>query len=260
MVWDPSSGTMDADGLAGVDAVVHLAGEGINAKRWTAAHKQRILESRTRGTALIAEAVARLDPRPGVLVSGSAIGYYGDRGDEVLTESSPPGGDFLAQVCVAWEGAARPAVDAGIRTAFVRTGIVLDPGGGALAKMLPLFKLGLGGRMGGDQWWSWISLADEVGAIIHLLHAEVAGPVNLTAPAPVTNAELTRTLGTVLRRPTVVPVPRFGPQLLLGRELAQSLLYASARIAPTRLEVAGYRFRHPALEPALRSMLAGPQS
>ncbi len=258
VAWDPSAGTIDADGLAGVDAVVHLAGEGINAKRWTAGQKQRILDSRTRGTALIAETVARLDPPPSVLVSGSAIGYYGDRGDEVLTENSPAGDDFLAEVCVAWEGAARSAVTAGVRTAFVRTGIVLDPGGGALAKMLPLFKLGLGGRLGGDQWWSWISLADEVGAIVHLLHADVAGPVNLTAPAPVTNAELTRTLGAVLRRPTVVPVPSFGPQLLLGRELAQSLLYSSARIAPTRLEASGYRFRHPALEAALRSMLGGP--
>lgn len=254
--WDPAAGTIDTDGLAGVDAVVHLAGEGINAKRWTAAQKQRILESRTRGTDVVAKAVARLDPAPSVLISGSAIGFYGDRGDEVLTEESPPGDDFLASVCVAWEGAALPAVLAGVRSVYVRTGIVLDRSGGALAKMLPLFKLGLGGRMGGDQWWSWISLADEVGALVHLLHADVAGPVNLTAPAPVTNAELTRALGTVLGRPTVVPVPRWGPQLLLGRELAQSLLYSSARVAPTRLEASGYEFRHPDLDAALRSTLA----
>ena len=255
--WDPVAGTIDADGLAGVDAVVHLAGEGINAKRWTAAQKRRILESRTRGTDLIAKAVARLDPRPSVLVSASAIGYYGDRGDELLTEDSPPGDDFLADVCVAWEGAALPAVLAGIRTAYVRTGIVLDPSGGALAKMLPLFRLGLGGRMGGDHWWSWISLADEVGAIVHLLQADVTGPVNLTAPEPVTNAELTETLGAVLGRPTRLPVPRLGPELLLGRELAKSLLYSSARVASTRLQASGYRFTHPDLEGALRAVLIG---
>lgn len=258
VAWDPTAGTIDTDALAGVDAVVHLAGEGINAKRWTARQKQRILESRTRGTDLIAKAVARLDPPPSVLISASAIGYYGDRGDEVLTEDSPPGDDFLASVCVAWEGAALPAVLAGVRTTFVRTGIVLDPRGGALAKMLPLFKLGLGGPMGGDQWWSWISLADEVHAIVHLLHAEVSGPVNLTAPAPATNGELTAALGKVLGRPTVVPVPRLGPQLVLGRELAQSLIYSSARVAPTRLEASDYQFRYPELEPALRSMLAKP--
>ncbi len=260
LAWDPAAGTIDTDGLAGVDAVVHLAGEGINAKRWTSAQKRKILESRTRGTDLIAKAVARLDPPPSVLISGSAIGFYGDRGDEVLTEDSPPGDDFLASVCVAWEGAALPAVLAGVRTVYVRTGIVLDRRGGALRKMLPLFKLGLGGRMGGDQWWSWVSLADEVGAIVHLLHADVAGPVNLTAPSPVTNAELTTTLGAVLSRPTVMPIPRFGPELLLGRELAHSLLYSSARVTPTRLEASGYEFSHPELDAALRSALTPSQS
>lgn len=255
VAWDPGSGTIDDEGLAGVEAVIHLAGEGINAKRWTAAQKRRILDSRAQGTDLIAKAAARLDPRPAVLISASAIGYYGDRGDEEVTEDTPPGDDFLADVCVAWEGAALPAVVAGVRTVFVRTGIVLHPRGGALAKMLPLFRLGLGGRMGGDQWWSWISLADEIGSIVHLLHADVAGPVNLTAPAPVTNAELTRTLGAVLERPAVIPIPRFGPQLLLGRELAQSLLYSSARIVPSRLQASGYEFRHPELDVALRSML-----
>lgn len=255
VAWDPGAGTIDDEGLAGVEAVIHLAGEGINAKRWTAAQKRRILDSRAQGTDLIAKAAARLDPRPAVLISASAIGYYGDRGDEEVTEDTPPGDDFLADVCVAWEGAALPAVVAGVRTVFVRTGIVLHPRGGALAKMLPLFRLGLGGRMGGDQWWSWISLADEIGSIVHLLHADVAGPVNLTAPAPVTNAELTRTLGAVLERPAVIPIPRFGPQLLLGRELAQSLLYSSARIVPSRLQASGYEFRHPELDVALRSML-----
>lgn len=260
VAWDPAAGTIDLDALAGVDAVVHLAGEGIDAKRWTARQKRRVLESRTSGTDTIAKAVARLDPPPSVLVSASAIGYYGDRGDEVLTEDSGPGDNFLADVCVAWEGAALPAVLAGVRTTFVRTGIVLDPSGGALARMLPLFKLGLGGPMGGDQWWSWISLPDTVHAIVHLLEAEVAGPVNLTAPEPVTNAELTRVLGAVLRRPTLVPVPRFGPQLLLGRELAQTVVYTSARVAPTRLEASRYPFRHPRLEPALRAVLGKPAS
>ena len=255
--WDPVAGTVDVDGLRGIDAVVHLAGEGINAKRWTPDQKRRILESRTTGTGLIARTVAALDPRPAVLVSGSAIGYYGDRGDELVTEAAPAGRDFLAEVCVAWEAAAQPAVDAGVRTVFARTGIVLDRSGGALAKMLPLFRWGLGGRLGGSQWWSWISLADEVGALAHLLHADVAGPVNLTAPGPVTNAQLTRVLGTVLRRPALLPVPRLGPQLLVGRELAQTLLYSSARVAPTVLASSGYAFRHPEIEGALRAAVAG---
>jgi uncharacterized protein (TIGR01777 family) len=257
--WDPGAGDIEADRLAGVDAVVHLAGEGIASKRWTDAQKRRIRRSRTDGTGLIARTVAGLDPRPAVLLSASAIGYYGDRGDDEITEDDPPGDDFLAGVCVEWEAAARPAVDAGVRTAFFRSGIVLDPHGGALGKMLPLFKLGLGGRMGnGRQWWPWISLDDEVGAIMHLLSAEVAGPVNLTSPAPATNGELTRTLGRVLGRPTLVPVPRFGPALLLGAELAESLLYSSARVLPARLERSGYRFRHAELEPALRAMLGKP--
>ena len=257
--WDPSAGTIDAAELAGVDAVVHLAGEPIADERWSEEQKQRIRSSRVEGTTLVARTVADLDPQPAVLLSGSAIGYYGDRGDEVLTESSPPGDGFLPDVVEAWEAATAPASDAGIRVAHLRTGIVLDADGGALSKQLPLFKLGLGGRLGsGQQWVPWISLADEVAAIVHLLDADVSGPVNLTAPEPVTNAEFTTTLAEVLGRPAIFPIPRFGPNLLLGKELAESLLYSSARVAPRVLEGDGYRFRHPELEGALRAILDRP--
>lgn len=259
VTWDVEAGTIDAAGLEGVDAVVHLAGEGIAEKRWSAEQKARILRSRTHGTVLLAGALAGLDDPPSVLLSGSAIGYYGDRGDEVLTEASDPGDIFLSEVCVAWEAAAEQAVDAGIRTAFLRTGIVLDRHGGALAKTLPLFKLGLGGRLGpGTQWWSWISLEDEVRAIRFLLEADVAGPVNLTGPAPVTNADFTKALGRVLGRPTALPVPRFGPKLLLGGELAEQLLFASQRVQPSVLEQAGFAFSHPDVESALRAVLERP--
>jgi uncharacterized protein (TIGR01777 family) len=252
--WDPQAGTIDLDALAGVDAVVHLAGESIGARRWSDEQKRRIEESRTRGTALVARAVSELDPRPQVLLSASGMNYYGDRGDDEVTEADPPGSGFLADVCVAWEAAAQPAIGAGVRTAFLRTGLVLDAGGGALAKMLPLFKLGLGGRMGsGRQWWSWISLEDEIGAMLHLLGTDVTGPVNLTAPGPVTNADLTRALGHVLHRPTLLPVPRIGPRLLLGAELADTLLFTSLRVQPDVLLASGYAFRHPTLEPALRA-------
>ncbi|MEZ5143544.1 MAG: TIGR01777 family oxidoreductase [Acidimicrobiales bacterium] len=257
--WDPSAGTIDAAALEGVDAVVHLAGAGIGDKRWTPERKQEILQSRSRGTAVLAEALAGLERKPAVLVSGSAIGYYGDRGDEVLTEASGPGDIFLSEVCVAWEAATGMAVEAGIRVPIVRTGIVLSADGGALAKTLPLFKAGLGGRMGsGTQWWSWISIDDEVAAIRWLLDHDVAGPVNLTAPAPVTNAEFTKVLGRVLGRPTVLPVPRFGPKLLLGGELAEQLLFASQRVQPTVLEDHGFTFAHRDLESALRAVLGRP--
>lgn len=256
VAWDPEHGTIEAAGLEGVDAVVHLAGAGIGDERWSDDRKRVILESRTNGTALLARTLARLDSPPAVLLSGSAVGYYGDRGDEVCTEASPAGTGFLAEVCAAWEAAAAPAVGAGIRTAFLRTGIVQTAAGGALKKTMPLFKLGLGGRFGGGkQWWSWISLADEVGAIRHLLDHDVSGPVNLTAPTPVTNAIYTATLGRVLGRPTVLPVPSFGPKLLLGAEGAQAMLLDGQRVLPSVLEGAGYRFRHPGLEAALRAEL-----
>jgi uncharacterized protein (TIGR01777 family) len=257
--WDPEAGTIDADGLAGVGAIVNLAGEGIATKRWSDEQKRRIRESRTSGTRLISEAAAGLDSRPAVLISGSGVDYYGDRGDEELTEASPPGAGFLAGVCVDWEAATQPASDAGIRTAMLRTGIVLHPDGGALPRMLPLFKLGLGGRFGnGRQWWSWITLEDEIGAILHLLDNDVSGPVNCVAPQPVTNAQFTRALARVLHRPAVVPVPRLGPAVLLGSELVQSLLYDSHRVLPARLVDSGYRFTSPGLEGALQHLLGKP--
>jgi uncharacterized protein len=256
VVWDPEAGTIDAGGLEGCDAVVHLAGAGIADHRWTDEHKRRIRESRVRGTDLLARTLASLDRPPAVMVSASGIDAYGDRGDEVLTESSARGESFLAEVVQAWEEAAEPAEAAGIRVPRIRTGVVLDPSGGALAKMLPLFRFGVGGRLGsGQQWWSWISLVDEVGAIRFLIDHDVTGPVNLTAPTPVTNAEFTKALGKVLGRPTVLPVPKFGPQLLLGRELAEELLFGSKRILPTVLTSAGFEFEHPDLETALRAVL-----
>lgn len=254
--WDPSGGEIDRAGLEGADAVVNLAGPGIGDKRWSDARKRELRDARVLGTTLLAEALAGLDAPPRALISGSAIGYYGDRGDEKLTENSKAGDDFLAALCVDWEAAAQPAADAGIRVALIRTGIVLAPGGGALDKILPLFKLGLGGRMGsGDQFWSWITLEDEVRAIRHLLESEVSGPVNLTAPEPETNHTITTTLGEVLHRPTFFPVPRFGPKILLGGEATEAFLYASQRVLPKVLEADGFTFSHPDLESGLRAIL-----
>lgn len=248
---------MDGLDLTGVDAVVHLAGEGIGNKRWSDEQKRTIVSSRRDGTRHIAEAIAGMATKP-ALLSASAIGYYGNRGDDVVTEADPAGDGFLAEVCIEWEGAAQAAIDAGARVAFLRTGIVLTPIGGALKKLLPLFKLGIGGRMGsGRQWMSWITLADEVRAITHLLAAtDASGPFNLTAPNPVSNAELSKTLGRVLHRPAVVPVPSFGPRLLLGRELADSLLRDSQRVLPARLTESGFTHAHPDLEAALRALLS----
>lgn len=254
--WDPAAGTIDAASLDGIDAVVHLAGEPIGARRWNDEVKRRILDSRVRGTDLLARTLADLNRPPSVLLSGSAIGVYGERGDDVLTERSPAGSGFLADVVTAWEAATEPATAAGIRVAHLRTGIVLGPGGGALGKILPLFRFGLGGRLGsGRQWWSWISLTDEVRAIRFLLDADVSGPVDLTAPEPVTNATFTKALGRALGRPTVLPVPRFGPNLLLGSELATELLFTSQRVLPAVLDGAGFAFEHRALPDALRAEL-----
>jgi uncharacterized protein (TIGR01777 family) len=254
--WDPDAGTIDAAGLEGVDAVVHLAGENIGARRWTDEQKRRVLESRTKGTSLIASTLAGLSRKPSVLVSASAIGYYGDRGDDELTESEPGATTFLGEVVAAWENAARPAADAGIRVVHPRSGIVLSPDGGALGEALPFFKLGVGGRFGdGKQWWSWISLPDEVRAIMWLLEHDLSGPVNLTAPEPVRNADFTRALGEVLHRPTLFPIPKFGPALKLGRELAQELLYTSARVVPQKLLASGFTFQHEDIHSALRAVL-----
>lgn len=255
--WDIAAGTIEADKLRGVDAVVHLAGAGIGDERWSDERKRVILESRTQGTALLARAMADAgDDGPKILLSGSAIGYYGNRGDEVLTEHSAPGEGFLAEVCIAWEAAAQPAIDAGIRTAFLRTGIVQSADGGALAKSLTPFKLGVGGRFGsGDQWWSWISIDDHIGAVRHLLDRDISGPVNLTAPNPVTNRDYTKALGRELGRPTLFPIPKFGPRLLLGGELAESLLYEGQRVIPTVLTDTMFRFRHQTIEECLAAVL-----
>ncbi len=257
--WDIDRGYIDAAALEGLDAVVHLAGEGIGDKRWTDEQKRKILESRAKGTGLLATALAGLATKPWVLVSGSAVGVYGDRGDEQLTEASPPGSGFLADVVTAWEAAAAPAEAAGIRVVKIRTGIVLDRDGGALAKMASIAKLGVLGKLGsGRQWMSWITLTDEVRAIRFLIDSDISGPVNLTAPAPVTNAVLTKALGRVLHRPTVVPVPRFGPKLLLGREMATELLLQGQRALPDVLLDAGFEFKHDDIESALRDVLRRP--
>lgn len=254
--WDPKSGTMEASAFEGVDAVVHLAGAGIGDKRWTNDYKMEILESRTNGTALLANTMAALADKPRVFISGSAIGIYGARADEELSETATIGSGFLADVCRDWEAAAKPASAAGIRTVLLRTGIVLSPEGGALKKQLPLFKLGLGGKFGsGKQWQSWISITDEVNAIVHLLTSSLSGPVNLTAPSPVTNSEFTRVLSKVVSRPAVLPIPSFGPKLLLGSQLADALLFTGQRVTPNALLADGFVFSHPTLDSALRALL-----
>jgi uncharacterized protein (TIGR01777 family) len=260
--WDIDRGEIDADGLRGVDAVVHLAGEGIAERRWTDAQKQRILRSRTEGTRLIADAVAGVEDGPRVLVCASGINFYGDRGDEVLTEDSGPGEGFLTKVVMRWEGAAAPARDAGVRVVHTRFGIVQSAEGGALGRMLPLFKLGLGGRLGtGRQYWSWVSREDVVGIVSHaLVTPELVGPVNVVAPNPVTNAEYARTLAKVLGRPAVLPIPKLGPAVLFGWELTTELLFASERIIPERVLASGYEFVHTNLEQCLRDVLDRPAS
>lgn len=253
--WDPAAGTIDAESLNGVGAVVHLAGAGIADKRWTDARKQLILDSRVDSTTLLATTLAGLAKPPGAFVSGSAVGFYGSRGDEELTESSTRGEGYLADVTVAWEEAAQPAIDAGIRTTFARTGIVLSTAGGALAKQLPLFKFGLGGKLGnGRQWLPWISIDDEINALQFLIESELSGPVNLTAPAPCTNAEFTTALGKALGRPTILPIPSFGPKLLLGADLADALLFGSQKILPNVLTTAGYSFVHADIATALNDI------
>lgn len=253
--WDPATGEV-GPGLAGVDAVVHLAGESV-AARWTEARKRRLRESRVPATRRLCDTLARLPRPPRVLACASAIGYYGDRGDEVLREESPPGSGFLAGLCREWEAAAEPAARRGIRVVRLRIGLVLSPRGGALAAMLPPFRLGLGGPVGaGAQWMSWIAMDDAIGAVVHALATEaLAGPVNLVGPAPVTNREFAATLGRVLRRPAILPFPAFAARALFG-QMADELLLASARVVPARLQATGYTFRDPALEGTLRRLLA----
>lgn len=252
VAWDAVS-TVDAAALEGVDAVVHLAGETI-AQRWTGAAKRAIRDSRVQGTTLLARTLAGLSRKPSVLVSMSAIGIYGDRGDEVLDESSPTGTGFLADIGRAWESSADPARAAGIRVLHPRVGIVLSPDGGALAKMLPIFSLGAGGKIGrGRQWMSWISLTDTLRALeFALATPALEGPVNVTAPNPVTNAEFTEVLGRALRRPTFAPVPEFAIELLYG-EMGRATVIEGQRVVPKKLLDAGFRFEHTDLESALRA-------
>ena len=255
--WDPAAGQLDLAGTDKIDGAVHLAGEGIGDKRWTPEQKRRIVDSRVASTDLLARSLASAGHRPSVLISASAVGIYGDRGDVVIDEDSPAGAGFLAEVCRQWEAATAPAADDGIRVVVARNGIVLSPQGGALKKLLPLFKIGMGGRLGsGRQYLSWISIDDEVGAIMFALQNDsLSGPVNLTAPHPVTNAEFTKTLGAVLGRPTVVAAPKFGLSAVLGHELVSEMLLAGQRVMPMRLLGGGYTFRDPELEPALRRLL-----
>jgi len=258
--WDPSEGSLDPAPLEEIDGVVHLAGENIAAGRWTAARKERIRSSRVGSTHFLSESLARLDHPPRTLICASAIGYYGDRGEETLREESPPGSGFLSELCQSWEAAAEPAARKGIRVVHLRFGVILSVKGGALAKMLPPFRLGTGGILGnGRQFMSWIGLEDAVGAIQHALITEaLRGPVNAVSPHPVTNREFTKTLGRVLARPTILPMPGAVARLLFG-EMADALLLSSGRVQPARLLAAGYRFRHPDLETALRSLLDGPR-
>ena len=256
--WDPATGRIDAAALEGLDAVVHLAGESI-AGRWTPRKKSAIRGSRVDGTRLLCETLAGLDAPPDLLVCASAVGFYGNRGDERLTEESGPGDGFLADVCREWEAATRPAEERGIRVVSLRLGMVLSRRGGALAQMLLPFRLGLGGPVGsGRQWWSWIALDDVVAAVDHVLATPgLRGPVNLVSPEPVTNREFARALGRVLRRPAFLPMPAFAARLALG-EMADAAILASVRATPLRLLESGFAFAHPSLEPALQHILRGP--
>ena len=256
VVWDPEHGSIDAGRLEGIDGFVHLAGEGIAAGRWTQARKRRILDSRVTGTKLVAQTLSKLPHRPAVLVCASAIGIYGPRGDEDLDETTAPGDSFLARVCRDWEAAADPARAAGIRVVHARFGVVLSPKGGALRKMLLPFRLGAGGVVGpGTQQMSWVSIDDAIGAIHHALaQPSLAGAVNVTAPNPVSNREFTKTLGRVLGRPTILPMPAFAARLAFG-EMADELLLTGQRVLPAKLRASGYPFRHSRLEDALRHVL-----
>lgn len=255
--WNPVAGEIDATRLEGVDAAINLAGENLASGRWTAERRERILRSRVDATRTLVTALAKLERKPAVFLSASAVGFYGDRGDEMLDESSAIGHGFLPEVCLAWETHAENAARAGIRTVLLRFGVILADGGGALAKMLPPFRVGLGGRLGsGKQWMSWVSIKDVVGAIRHALTTEtLRGPVNVVAPQAVTNGEFARTLGRVLGRPAVLPVPAWVLRLAVGRGMADEALLASTRARPMRLRESGYVFRDGELDAALRGVL-----
>lgn len=254
LAWNPMQ-QLQPDAISGFDAVIHLAGETI-VGRWTEAKKKMIRDSRVIGTRNLAQALAQAAVKPRVLICSSAVGVYGNRGDEVLTESSPPGTGFLADVCCEWEAATRAASDAGIRTVQIRTGVVLSPKGGALGKMLTPFKMGVGGRVGdGRQWMSWIDVQDLVDAIHHILKNDsLRGAVNMVGPAPVTNAEFTKTLASVLSRPAIFPLPTFVVKLIFG-EMGETVLLGSQRVRPTRLEAGGYSFRFATLRESLENLL-----
>ena len=255
VTWDPVAGTVDVARLTGTEAVIHLAGAGVGDHRWTDDYKREILTSRVDGTATIVRAITQLDPKPAVLVAGSAIGWYGDTGDRAVTESDPAGTGFLADVVRAWEAAADPAAQAGIRVVHARTGLVVAKAGGAWAKLFPLFRLGLGGKMGsGRQYWSWISLRDELAALEFLMNSDhLTGPVNLTAPHAATNAEVTAAMGRVLGRPTLLPVPSFALRTALG-EFSTEVL-GSIRVVPAVLESEGFTWQDPNIESAIRAAL-----
>lgn len=255
--WDIDAGTVDAQGFEGIDAVVHLAGEALANKKWTPQQKQIIEDSRIKATALLSNALAGLDAPPSVLLNGGAVGVYGNRGDEQLTETSPPGDSYLARICVDWEAAAAAAVTAGIRVAHLRTGIVLSTQGGALAEQLPFFTWGLGGRIGsGKQFWSWISIHDQVDAMLHLLDSELDGPVNFTGPEPVRNSDFVKAIGQAVGRPAALPTPTLALDLKLGKEAVREMLFASQRALPQALLDDGYEFHHNTVAEALVDVLS----
>jgi uncharacterized protein (TIGR01777 family) len=256
IAWNPAQ-SLSPDSVSGFDGVIHLAGETI-VGRWTEAKKRRILDSRRQGTRHLADAVAKAAQRPRAFISASAVGYYGNRGDEILREDSPSGEGFTAEICRQWEVATQPAAAAGVRTVQMRLGVVMSADGGALQKMLLPFRMGLGGRLGnGRQWWSWVSADDVAGAIQHVLnHDSLQGPVNTVAPTPVTNGEFTKTLAAVLKRPAIFPIPAFAVRLVFG-EMGNELFLASQRVEPAKLAVSGYQFQHPELGKALEAILKG---
>jgi uncharacterized protein len=261
IAWDPQAGSLDRGAVdtAAPDVVVHLAGEGIADAKWTDAHRKRVLDSRVLGTRLIASTIAQLPQRPRSFICGSAVGFYGDRGDDQLNEQSKRGTGFLSDVVVAWEAEAKPASDAGIRTVHARTGIVMTTKGGSLKQQLLPFKLGLGGRLGnGRQWLPWITIDDEVRAIKHLIATDsIAGPVNLSAPNPVTNAQFTKELGRALKRPTLLPIPLAPLKIRYGADMVKEMLLSSTRAVPDALTASGFTFTHPDLAPALHALIDG---
>ena len=259
IIWDPAHNQLPKGRIEGTDVVVHLAGENIAGKRWNPAVKAELQRSRVEGTKLLCETISKLQTPPKTLICASAIGYYGDRGSELLNETSAKGSGFLSDLCRDWEAACEPARASGIRVVNLRIGVILSPKGGALSKMLTPFKLGGGGVVGsGNQYWSWIAIDDLIGIInFCIANEKIAGPVNATSPCPVTNYEFTKSLGSVLKRPTIVPMPGFVARIALG-EMANELLLASARVMPNRLSESGYRFQYTSLEPALKHLL-GPE-